>query len=490
MASTNWARNGLFLFFWHGVKGVAILAGYDVILVGAGPAAIFCALELTWKHPDLKLLMLEKGRDIKERRCPSQEKQAPCFNCSSCAIVSGWGGAGAFSDGKLALSTEVGGLLGQHLEHRQFVAGIDYVHQVYLKFGAPQEVYGLDRQDEIIGLQRRAALAGLRLVPAPIRHLGTGRTQQILQQMQDYLLERGVEIRTKTPVASLLIREGVAIGVVTEDGEEIRAEVVVCAPGRHGSEWMALEAGRLGLAMRINPVDIGLRIELPAVVMEPITSLTYEAKFIYSTPTFEDKVRTFCMNPYGEVVMENTDGIITVNGHSHAEAKTEYTNFALLVSKSFTEPFKEPITYGKYIASLANMLGGGIIVQRLGDLISGHRSTKDRITKGLVVPTLQEATPGDLSLVLPYRHFTAILEMLKAIDQVAPGVYSRHTLLYGVEVKFYSSRLDVSDELETGIHNLFVAGDGAGITRGLAQASLSGVVVARAIGGRLPATAR
>jgi hypothetical protein len=464
---------------------MAVMADYDVVLVGAGPAAIFCALELIWRHPGLRLLMLEKGRDIKERHCPSRELQAPCFHCPSCAIVSGWGGAGAFSDGKLALSTEVGGLLGQHLEHKQFADGIDYVHDVYIRFGAPLSVYGLERLDEIAALQRRAALAGLRLVPAPIRHLGTGRTQEVLQQMQDYLLECGVEIRTKSPVASLFTIEGAVAGVVTGDDEEIRAEYVVCAPGRQGSEWMSQEADRLGLQMRINPVDIGLRIELPAVVMEPITSLTYEAKFLYSTPTFEDAVRTFCMNPHGEVVMENTDGIISVNGHSHAETKTEYTNFALLVSKSFTEPFKEPIAYGKYIASLANMLGGGVIVQRLGDLLSGHRSTRERITKGLVVPTLQEATPGDLSLVLPYRHFTAILEMLKALDQVASGVYSRHTLLYGVEVKFYSSRLDVSDTLETGIHNLFVAGDGAGITRGLAQASLSGVVVARAISERL-----
>jgi len=463
------------------------VAEYDVVLVGAGPAAIFCAMELAWQYPGLKLLMLEKGRDLQERHCPSQEKQAPCFNCPSCAIVSGWGGAGAFSDGKLALSTEVGGLLGQYLEQRQFAAGIDYVHRVYIRFGAPQKVYGLEHQEEIIALQRQAALAGLRLVPAPIRHLGTGRTQQVLQQMQDYLLEQDVEIRTKSAVASLLTRDGVANGVVTEQGEEIRSKFVVCAPGRQGSEWMTREAGRLGLEMYINPVDIGLRIELPAIVMEPLTRLTYEAKFIYSTPTFEDTVRTFCMNPHGEVVMENTDGIVTVNGHSHAEAKTEYTNFALLVSKCFTEPFKKPIAYGKYIASLANMLGGGVIVQRLGDLMSGHRSTKDRISKGLVAPTLQEATPGDLSLVLPYRHCTAILETLKALDQVAPGVCSRHTLLYGVEVKFYSSRLNVTDELETEIRNLFVAGDGAGITRGLAQASLSGVVAARAISKRLPA---
>jgi hypothetical protein len=466
------------------------LVKYDVVMIGAGPAAIFCALELVEQHPGLKLLMLEKGRDLPERRCPSQEKQAPCFNCSSCAIVSGWGGAGAFSDGKLALSTEVGGLLGQYLERHEFASGIDYVHQVYLRFGAPAEVYGLEHQDEIAELQRRAALAGLRLVPAPIRHLGTGRTQLILQRMQDHLKNHGVEIRTGCPVASLLVRDGAAAGVVTGDGEEIASTFLVCAPGREGSGWISGEAQRLGLQMRINPVDIGVRVELPAAVLEPVTRLTYEAKFLYSTPTFEDAVRTFCMNPYGEVVMENSDGIITVNGHSHAETKTEYTNFALLVSKSFTEPFKEPITYGKYIASLANMLGGGVIVQRLGDLMSGHRSTKERIAKGLVQPTLQEATPGDLSLVLPYRHFTAVLEMLKAMDQVAPGVYSRHTLLYGVEVKFYSSRLETSNELETGVYNLFVAGDGAGITRGLAQASLSGVVVARAIGRRVSGTGR
>ncbi len=461
------------------------MAKFDVVMVGAGPAAIFCALELTERHPGLKLLMLEKGRGLLERHCPSQEKQAPCFQCSSCAIVSGWGGAGAFSDGKLALSTEVGGLLGQYLERREFAAGIDHVHQIYLRFGAPQEIYGLENPEGIIDLQQRAALAGLRLVPAPIRHLGTGRTQQILQRMQDYLLQHDVDIRTSCPVASLLVKDGAAEGVVIEGGEKILSTFLVCAPGRDGSAWISGEAERLGLKKMINPVDIGVRVELPAVVLEPVTRLTYEAKFIYSTPTFEDTVRTFCMNPYGEVVMENTDGIITVNGHSHAESKTEYTNFALLVSKSFTEPFKEPITYGKYIASLANMLGGGVIVQRLGDLINGHRSTRERIAKGLVQPTLREATPGDLSLVLPYRHFTSILEMLKSMDQVSPGVYSRHTLLYGVEVKFYSSRLEVSPELETGIHNLFVAGDGAGITRGLAQASLSGVVAARAIAKRL-----
>ncbi|MDP3058051.1 MAG: FAD-dependent oxidoreductase, partial [bacterium] len=246
-------------------------------------------------------------------------------------------------------------------------------------------------------------------------------------------------------------------------------------------EWLSKEATRLGLDRKTNPVDIGVRVEVPAEVMTHITDVVYEAKFIYYSKSFDDQVRTFCMNPYGAVVTENNDGLVTVNGHSYADKRTANTNFALLVSKSFTEPFKEPITYGRYIASLANMLGGGVIVQRLGDLLSGRRSTPERIKRGLVRPTLEDATPGDLSLVLPYRHVTAIIEMLQALDKVAPGVYSRHTLLYGVEVKFYSARLILSDKLETKIEGLFAGGDGAGVTRSLAQASVAGVIIAREI---------
>jgi hypothetical protein len=256
---------------------------------------------------------------------------------------------------------------------------------------------------------------------------------------------------------------------------------VVVVPGREGAEWFSREATRLKLDMAINPVDIGVRVEVPSVVMEHITDVVYESKLVYYSKSFDDRVRTFCMNPYGEVVMENNSGLITVNGHSYADKKTANTNFALLVSKTFTEPFKEPISYGKYIATLANMLGGGVLVQRLGDLLSGRRSTPERIKRGLVEPTLREATPGDLSLVFPYRHMVSILEMLQAMDKLAPGVYSHHTLLYGVEVKFYSSRPTLSSCLETQVKNLFAAGDGAGVTRGLAQASASGVMVAREI---------
>jgi uncharacterized FAD-dependent dehydrogenase len=263
------------------------------------------------------------------------------------------------------------------------------------------------------------------------------------------------------------------------------ADYVVAVPGRDGAEWFANEALRLKLDMSINPVDIGVRVEVPSVVMEYLTDAVYESKLIYYSKSFDDKVRTFCMNPYGEVVMENNSGLITVNGHSYAERRTENTNFALLVSKTFTEPFKEPISYGKNIATLANMLGGGVLVQRLGDLLSGRRSTPERIQRGLVEPTLSEATPGDLSLVFPYRHLVSILEMLEAMDKIAPGVYSHHTLLYGAEVKFYSSRPALTPNLETQVQNLFAAGDGAGVTRGLAQASASGVIVAREIVNRV-----
>ncbi|GAW93718.1 NAD(P)/FAD-dependent oxidoreductase [Calderihabitans maritimus] len=454
---------------------------YDVIIVGAGPAGIFAAIELVkTKAANLKVLILEKGKDINDRQCPSQEKGIRCVNCSPCSTVSGWGGAGAFSDGKLTLSPEIGGMLDQYLEYREVQKLINYVDEIYLEFGAPEQVYGVD-EDAILEIQRKAILADLKLIPAPIRHLGTGRTQLILERMKEFLVSQGVEVRTGTQVKEITTHQGKVTGVITSSGEQIKARYVVVAPGREGSEWLSQEASRLGLRMAINPVDIGVRVELPAPVLEHLTKVIYESKFIFYSKTFDDKVRTFCMNPYGEVVLENNDGLITVNGHSHAEKKTENTNFAVLVSKTFTEPFKEPIAYGKYVARLANLLGGGVLVQRLGDLLAGQRTTPERLRKGIVSPTLEEATPGDLSLVLPYRHLTAIVEMLKAMDQIAPGVCSRHTLLYGVEVKFYSSRLALSSQLETEITNLFAAGDGAGVTRGLAQASVAGVIAARGI---------
>lgn len=458
---------------------------YDVIIVGAGPAGIFSALEMMRENENLRILILEKGRDINKRSCPSREKGGSCFNCNPCSTVCGWGGAGAFSDGKLTLSSEIGGSLEQYLGEEKLLKMIDYVDKEYLHFGAPEHVYGLDHQEDIHEFKRRATLADLKLIPVTIRHLGTGRCQEILQKMQEHLFAKGVDIRTQTVVEEIITEDNQVKGIRTIKGEEIYGDHVILAPGREGAEWLAQEAYRLGLQTSVNPVDIGVRVEVPAAVMEPLTRVFYESKLIYYSRSFDDRVRTFCMNPGGEVVLENNDGLVTVNGHSHAFNKTDNTNFAVLVSKTFTEPFRDPISYGKYVASLANLLGGGVIVQRLGDLLEGHRSTVDRMKKSLTVPTLKEATPGDLSLVFPYRHLVAIVEMLKALDEIAPGVYSRYTLLYGVEVKFYSSRLALSNGLETRIKNLYAAGDGAGVTRGLAQASVAGVVAAREILSRL-----
>jgi len=454
---------------------------YDVAIVGAGPAGIFAALELVKGREGLKILILEKGKDLKRRLCPLQSRRTNCSRCHPCAIVSGWGGAGAFSDGKLTLTPEVGGRLGEFLPPAQVQELLEYVDQVYLRFGAPEKVHGSPEDERVAEIQKKAALADLKFIPAPIRHLGTGRTQEILKGMKEYLEARGVEIRTETPVERVRVEGNRVVGVETSQGEFIRASRVVLAPGREGSSWLQGVSRELGLALSVNPVDIGVRVEIPAVVMEAITDVVYEPKFIFYSRKFDDKVRTFCVNPYGEVVLENNEGVVTVNGHSYADKKTENTNFALLVSNQFSAPFREPIAYGRYIASLANLLSGGVIVQRLGDLLAGRRSTEERLARSLVTPTLKEATPGDLSLVLPYRHLASIVEMLEALDKMAPGVYSRHTLLYGVEVKFYSFRLELTPGLETRIKGLYAAGDGAGITRGLAQASASGVLVARSI---------
>ncbi|MBS3947897.1 MAG: NAD(P)/FAD-dependent oxidoreductase [Dethiobacter sp.] len=449
-----------------------------VIIVGAGPAGLFAALALA-RAGEKNILLLEKGKDIHERRCLLKGNRPTCFHCQPCSVVCGVGGAGAFSDGKLTLTADFGGFLHEILGRRALEELIDYVDHIYQEFGATSEFFGGEQQ-AVHDLQRQAATADLTLLPARIRHLGTEKCLEIVARLRNYLQDK-VEIRTNTPVERLLCHEGGVLGVRTCAGEEILADYVICGPGREGSEWFAGEAERLGLSAADNPVDIGVRVEVPAVVLEHITQKIYESKLIYYSRSFDDRVRTFCMNPYGEVVMENNGGLITVNGHSYAEKKTGNTNFALLVSKSFTEPFKEPIRYGRNVAQLANMLGGGALVQRLGDLLAGRRSTRERIDRGLVRPTLEEATPGDLSLVLPYRHLLSILEMLEALDKVAPGVNSRHTLLYGVEVKFYSSRLAVNHSLETKVQNLFAVGDGAGVTRGLAQASAAGIVAAREI---------
>ena len=452
---------------------------YDVIIVGAGPAGIFAALELS-KEGGLSIAILDKGPDIDKRRCPAREPGGRCAHCQSCRLLAGWGGAGAFSDGKLTLSPEVGGHLVDIIGYDETDELIRQVDQTFVGFGAEGPVHGTDK-DEVERLQKRASLAGLRLIPAPVRHLGTERSGDVLRAMRDELIRRGVSISTGTEVVRILAEDSQAVGVETTKGDVIKGQYVIVAPGREGATWLSEMARTLHLSLCRNPVDVGVRVELPAEVLAPLTDLVYEPKLIYYSRAFDDKVRTFCVCPYGEVVTEYADNVMTVNGHSYANRRTTNTNFALLVSKSFTEPFKEPIAYGKYIARLANLLSGSVIVQRLGDLDQGRRSTVERLARSVVTPTLKEATPGDLGLVLPYRYIVSLLEMLKAMDQLAPGVYSRHTLLYGVEVKFYSSRLQLSNCLETEVRNLFAAGDGAGVTRGLVQASASGLVVARAI---------
>ncbi len=409
---------------------------YDIIIVGAGPAGIFAALEISRNAPVLRTLIVEAGRDIEERKCPRTLNAAKCVGCDPCSVLSGWGGAGAFSDGKLTLTSEFGGFLDEYVGRDRLDSLIEYVDKAYLNFGASRTVYGEDRE-AVADLTRLCATAGLRLLPGRIRHLGTEKCPEILKNMHQHLT-RHAEVRTRTPVSRILVKDGRVQGVLTAAGEELRSKYVICAPGRRGSEWFSGEARRLGLKLATNAVDIGVRVEAPAVVLDPITKQVYEPKIVYYSKSFDDPVRTFCVCPHGEVVLENSGGLMTVNGHSRADHRTENTNFAILVSKTFTEPFKEPISYGKYIASLANMLGGGVLVQRLGDLRSGRRSTDKRLLKGMVKPTLPDATPGDLSLVLPYRHLIDVFEMLEALDRVAPGLNSRHTLLYGVAVKFYS----------------------------------------------------
>jgi uncharacterized FAD-dependent dehydrogenase len=434
---------------------------YDVIIVGGGPAGIFAALELS-QSPGLKVLLIEKGKDIDQRT----------------NLVCGLGGAGAYSDGKLTLTPEVGGRLQDYLSKAEALALIKHVDDTYLKFGAPNKLYGVG--DEISEISRRASLAGLRLIPVPLRHLGTERCRSVLKAMRDYLISR-LELRLEVTAVTVTASNGKVRSVETEAGEKLDCDYLILAPGREGADWLATEAKRLKLTLYNNPVDVGIRVEVPVAVMAELTNVLYEAKLEFLSQSFDDRIRTFCMCPAGEVTMETTGGsdpVITVNGHSYANSKSQNTNFALLVSTDFTEPFREPIAYGKYLARLANILSGGVLVQRLGDLMEGHRSTPVRIERGIVKPTLREATPGDLSFVLPYRHLTGILEMLQALDKLAAGVASRHTLLYGVEVKFYSCRPHLSSHLETEVKNMFAAGDGAGVSRGLIQASASGVVAA------------
>jgi uncharacterized protein len=452
---------------------------YDVVIIGAGPAGIFASLELC--DAGLDVLLLDKGREIDARVCPVQHGAGSCVLCSPCHLVSGFGGAGAFSDGKLTLSSRVGGRLKELVGSEQAQALIDYVDSVYLRFGAPVKVYGVGRNTA--RLEREAASVGLTLTPVKLRHLGTELCHRTLKAMQDYLSSR-VDIRLRTTVKGIVVDGGVVKAVETDNDEKLNCRYLILAPGREGAEWLCNEADRLKLSLNSNPVDVGCRIEVPMMTIEKLTSVFYESKIEFYSPSFNDRVRTFCMCPGGEVIMESTGGcdpVITVNGVGYTRPRTKNTNFAILASTSFTEPFHEPIAYGKYLARLANVLSGGVLVQRLGDLLGGHRSTQARLRDSPIEPSLTAATPGDLSFALPYRYLKNIVEMLQTMDRLVPGIASPYTLLYGIEVKFYSSQLKLSPCLETEVSNMFAAGDGAGVSRGLVQASASGIVAAREI---------
>lgn len=470
------------------------MSKYDVIVVGAGPAGIFACYELTLKAPELKILLVDKGHDIYRRSCPIlEEKIKLCPPASgrkefagclpACSITAGFGGAGAYSDGKFNITTEFGGWMTDYLPPSRVMELIEYVDGINLEHGATPVITD-PTTESIRGIEQRGYAAGLKLLRAQVRHLGTEQNLEILKSIYEYLKTR-IDMLYKTEVEDIVtVKEDGAhriTGITLKNGESHEADQVMIAPGRDGSAWLTAVLKKRRLKMYNNQVDVGVRVETSDVVMREINEHLYEGKFIFNT-SVGTRVRTFCSNPSGHVVVENHSGVMAANGHSYKDPAlgSKNTNFALLVSHTFTEPFDKPNEYAREICKRANDLSsGGVIVQKYGDILRGRRSTETRIKEGFLEPTLKEAVPGDLGLVLPYITMKSLIEMVEALEKVTPGIASEHTLFYGVEAKFYSARPKLTEQFETEISGLYCGGDGAGITRGLAQAGAAGVWIAR-----------
>lgn len=450
---------------------------YDVVIIGAGPGGIFAAYELTKLSSQLSVAVFEGGHSLEKRKCPIDgEKIKSCINCKSCSIMNGFGGAGAFSDGKYNITNQFGGTLYEYIGKQKAMELMQYVDGLNLKFGGEGTKLYSTANTEI---KKLCLQNGLHLLDASVRHLGTDINYVVLENLYEYLKDK-VDFYFDTFVDKIGVQDGGY--VITAKGQNYTCNKCIISAGRSGSKWAEKLCEDLEIPTKSNRVDIGVRVELPAEVFSHLTDELYESKIVYRTAKFEDLVRTFCMNPYGVVVNENTNGIVTVNGHSYEDPKkhTENTNFALLVAKHFSEPFRDSNGYGESIARLSNMLGGGVLVQRFGDLIRGRRSNASRIQEGYVTPTLK-ATPGDLSLVMPKRILDGIIEMIYALDKIAPGTANDDTLLYGVEVKFYNMEVEIDEHLETNHRGLYIIGDCSGVTHSLSHASASGVHVARCI---------
>lgn len=451
---------------------------YDVIIIGAGPGGIFSAYELMQKNKDLKIAVFDAGHSLEKRHCPIDgDKVKSCIKCKTCAIMNGFGGAGAFSDGKYNITNDFGGTLYEYIGRKQAFDLMEYVDKINMSHGGEgTKMYSTAGTN----LKKLCLQNKLKLLDASVRHLGTDINYVVLENLYNEMKDH-MDFFFDTPIEKIETLDNGAFRVDTKDNSYDCKKCVISV-GRSGSKWMETVCNDLNIPTKSNRVDIGVRVELPAVIFSHLTDELYESKIVYRTEKFEDNVRTFCMNPYGMVVNENTNGIVTVNGHSYesADLRTENTNFALLVAKHFSEPFKDSNGYGESIARLSNMLGGGVIVQRFGDLVRGRRSNTKRIEEGLVTPTLA-ATPGDLSLVLPKRILDGIIEMIYALDKIAPGTANDDTLLYGVEVKFYNMEVEIDEHLQSKYPGLYIIGDGSGVTHSLSHASASGVYVARHI---------